>query len=69
MMCSNYDNHSRFNSQQKLGEPIWPFNKHKNVHFDNIQDGHVNSKYYEESSYDLHLDLANHLVLMVCFIS
>jgi hypothetical protein len=36
-----------------------PFNKHENVHFDNIQDVHVSSKYYKESSYDLHLDLAN----------
>jgi hypothetical protein len=28
-------NHSRFNSELKLGTPVWPLNDHKNLHFDN----------------------------------
>ena len=37
--------------------PIWPFNEHKNLHFDNEEDIHVSSKNYEESGYSLNLDL------------
>ena len=35
-MCSKYVNHSRHNSHQYwLWGPIWPFDKHDNLHFDN----------------------------------
>ena len=37
--------------------PIWPFNKHKNLHFDNAHDIHMSSKNYGESGYSLDLDL------------
>ena len=37
-------------------QPIWPFNEHKNLHFDNEYDVHMSSKNYEESGYGLNLD-------------
>jgi hypothetical protein len=33
-MHSKYDNHSRFINQHNSKGPIWPFNEHKNLHFD-----------------------------------
>ena len=37
--------------------PIWLVNEHENLHFDNEQGIHMNSKTYEESGYGLNLDL------------
>ena len=39
------------------GEPIWPFNEHENLHFDDEWDIHMSSEKYEESGYSLNLDL------------
>ena len=40
-----------------IGEPIWPFDEHKNPHFDNEYDIHMSSENYEEGGYSLNLDL------------
>ena len=37
--------------------PTWPFIEHENLHFDNIYNVHISSKNYEESNYNLGLDL------------
>jgi hypothetical protein len=34
IVCSKYDNHSRLNSEDKLGDLIWTFDEYKNIHFD-----------------------------------
>ena len=38
------------------GGAIWPINEHKNIHFGNEDNIYINSKFYEESDYDLDLD-------------
>ena len=40
-----------------MGGPVWPFNEHKNLHFDNEQDFYRSSENYEENRYSLKLDL------------
>ena len=40
-----------------IGRPTWKFNDQKNLHVDNKQDIHVNSKNHEESDYSLDMDL------------
>ena len=50
-------NHPKPNNQHNWGEPIWPFNAHENLHFDNEQDIHTSSEMYEESGYGLNLDM------------
>ena len=39
------------------GGPIWPFNGHMNLHFDNEGDIYVSSEIYEGSGLNLDLDL------------
>ena len=57
-MCSKYDTCSRFNSQHNLGGGgVWPFNEHESLHFDNKQDIHICSVYYEERVYAVDLEL------------
>ena len=53
--------------QHNWGEPIWPFNEHKNLHFDNEKDMYMSSKDYEESGYGLKLDwltISYHVLIM-----
>jgi hypothetical protein len=38
-------------------EHVWPFNENINLHFDDEQDTHTISKKYEESGYNLNLNL------------
>lgn len=52
------------------GEAIWLFYKHENdIHFDNEQNIDRSFVNYEESGYNVNLDLLSILVLIVSFIS
>ena len=44
-------------SVQNMITTLNQFNEHGNPHFDNEWDIHMNSKHYEESGYNLNLDL------------
>ena len=39
------------------GEPTWPLNEHKNIHFDNKLDVYTSYKYLEANGYGHNLDL------------
>ena len=39
------------------GGGVWPFNEHESLHFDNKQDIHICSVYYEERVYAVDLEL------------
>lgn len=60
-MCSQHDTHLRLH--------ISPLREHETLHFDNESDVHTSPKNYEESGYDLDLDLQTILVAIVCSIS
>ena len=52
--------------------PIWPFNEHKNLHFDIRNFFHTKSEYLEESGDGLHLELLTisyTIIAMCCIIS
>jgi hypothetical protein len=51
-----------------FGGPKRPFNGHKNLHSDNEWDIDMDSKNYEELT-TASLFIANHLVLIGCFLS
>ena len=54
--CLKYDYLYRLNSQQNGGNLYEHFDEHKNLHFHN-EDIYISSNNYEESEYDLNLDL------------
>jgi hypothetical protein len=53
--CSQYDNHSKLNSQHTWGNRM-TISKHKILHFDS-ESFHMNSKNYQQSGYNANLNL------------
>ena len=49
--------------------PIWPFNEHNNLHFDNQWDNHRSSENYEACWLWTCFEFANYFTLIACFIS
>ena len=52
-----------------MGGPMWPFNKCKNLHFDNESDMQMSSKNHEEKRLWPQSGFVNHIALSACFIS
>ena len=59
-------NRSKLNSQHNWGKPIWPFNEHKNLHFDNEYNIHIRSIKYEENGCRHDFDLLIISYLLHC---
>ena len=51
------------------GGPLWPFNEHKILHLDNEKDILKSLQNYEESGYDLDLDLLTILDLRPIYLT
>ena len=50
-----------------MGDLIWSLNDHRNLHFDNWWDIHLNCENYEPNDYGHDFGFANLLVLIVRF--
>ena len=67
LLVQKYRYYSKLNGQYR-GHLLWPFNERRNIHLENERKIHTNSENYEESTYNLLIGFANHLVLLTCFV-